>query len=261
MPISQSVSQDAIGIVNVADKSDGTNGSAAPAVSIQVGGTDGTNLRAISTDSSGRIITSDSADRIFSGSLGALNAAIVANTQGCSTVTFSVTGTWSATLTVQASVDNTNYFAINALTPTGDIASTLTANGQLVVPCGGYAEVRLIATAYTSGSAAVVYDVSTGIPNTYTPRDVINPSSPTSATIGITSSTPVAFNASRRGLVLVNLSNNRISLGFGVSAVLNNGITLYPGGIFAMDQFLFTTASVNAIASVAGSVLAVQEFT
>lgn len=89
----------------------------------------------------------------------------------------------------------------------------------------------------------------------------LTPSSPTAATIGITSSTAVAFNASRRGLVLINTSNNRISIGLGVAGVLNSGITLYPGGTFVMDDFTYTTASINAIASIAGSNLTIQEFT
>lgn len=82
----------------------------------------------------------------------------------------------------------------------------------------------------------------------------------TSVSVGVATTAAIASNANRKGLVLTNLSSSRISLGFGASAVLNTGITLLPGGIFVMDNYLFTTAAVNAIAGTAASVLAVQEF-
>lgn len=86
-------------------------------------------------------------------------------------------------------------------------------------------------------------------------------SSPTFSTVGVTSAQVVASNANRHGLVLTNTSNNRISLGFGAAAVLNSGVTLYPGGIYVMDAYTFNTGAVNAIASVASSNMSVQEFT
>lgn len=86
------------------------------------------------------------------------------------------------------------------------------------------------------------------------------PSSPTSFSVGVATGTAVAFNASRKGLVLVNVSNNRISIAFGVSAVLNQGITLYPGGTFVMDAYMYNIQSVSAIASAASSTLSIQEF-
>lgn len=84
--------------------------------------------------------------------------------------------------------------------------------------------------------------------------------SPTFASVGTSSGTVVASNVSRKGLTLVNTSSNRISLAFGATAVLDRGITLYAGGSFYMDEYSFTTAQVNAIASAASSNLAIQEF-
>lgn len=91
-------------------------------------------------------------------------------------------------------------------------------------------------------------------------RVVLSPSSPTTATVGVTSSQIVAFNASRRGLIVINVSIHTISIGIGVVGVLNSGITLYPGGVWNMDDYSYTTGSINAIASVAGSVVSIQEF-
>lgn len=87
-------------------------------------------------------------------------------------------------------------------------------------------------------------------------------SAPAAASVGVTHGQVLAANANRRGLVLVNTSTNVISIAFGSSAVLNSGITLEPnGGSFTMDEYTFTTAAVDAIASGGSSNLAIQEFT
>jgi hypothetical protein len=84
---------------------------------------------------------------------------------------------------------------------------------------------------------------------------------PTFATVGTSSAQILASNSSRKGLVLVNTSTNTISLAFGANAaVLNSGITLIGGGAFNMDQYQFSTAAINAIASSASSNIAIQEF-
>jgi hypothetical protein len=88
----------------------------------------------------------------------------------------------------------------------------------------------------------------------------LTPSSPAFATVGVASGVAVAANANRTGLALINTSSARISLGFGAAAVLDSGITLYPGGTFEMDEFLFDKGTVNAIASVAASNLSIQEY-
>jgi hypothetical protein len=106
----------------------------------------------------------------------------------------------------------------------------------------------------TVGTATVTGVVST--------KTDLTPSAPTAASVGVSSAQAVAANANRKGLVLVNTSNNaRISLGFGSAAVLNSGITLYPQGVYEMDEFTFDLGAVNAIASIATSNLAIQEYT
>lgn len=89
------------------------------------------------------------------------------------------------------------------------------------------------------------------------------PTVPSAATVGVVSATVVSANPSRTGLILTNTSNNIISLALGPSAsaaVLYSGITLTPYGCFTMDGNTFTTAAIYAIASAAGSNLAIQEF-
>jgi len=93
-------------------------------------------------------------------------------------------------------------------------------------------------------------------------KSALTGSSPTFATVGVTSAQAVASNANRKGLVLINTSANTISLAFGANAaVLSSGITLTPNGVWVMDEYTFSTSAINAIATGASSNLAVQELT
>ncbi len=100
----------------------------------------------------------------------------------------------------------------------------------------------------------------TGIVSTKNP---LTASAPTTATVGVTSGEIVASNASRKGLAIINLSTNIISISFGLDpSVLNSGITLtQTGSVYEMSEYDYTLSSINAIASGAGSVVSIQEFT
>ena len=105
------------------------------------------------------------------------------------------------------------------------------------------------------GSSATI----SGTVSTKTP---LTASSPTTATVGTSSAQIVASNATRKGLVIVNLSSNTISLAFGAnSAVLNSGMTLTAlGSVYEMSEYDYTTSAINAIASAGSSVISIQEF-
>ena len=100
--------------------------------------------------------------------------------------------------------------------------------------------------------------VTSGLISTKT---ALTETAPTFATVGVTSAAAVSAAAGRKGLILTNTSSATISLAFDAAAVLNSGITLPPWGVFVMDEYSFTVGEVRAIASVAASNLAVQEFT
>lgn len=88
----------------------------------------------------------------------------------------------------------------------------------------------------------------------------INPQPPATASVGVASSTLVAANTDRVGLVVINAQAGTISLGLkGNPAVLNSGITLLPGGVWVMDDYTYTNEAITGIAYATGSV-AVQEF-
>lgn len=92
-------------------------------------------------------------------------------------------------------------------------------------------------------------------------REPTTPSTPTAITAGVASGALVASNLNRKGLVVTNTSSNTVSLNLaGGTAVLNSGIVLYPGWIWEMDEFTYTTNAITVIASAASSNVAIQEF-
>lgn len=170
----------------VVDTSDGAPGSAVPSIAQQVAGTDGTNLRTLSVDTTGR-------------------QNIKLN-------------------------DGTNTVAI-----------------------------RGASSAAVASDPALVVSIS---PNTPISSKVpLTASAPTAASVGTSSGVVIAANANRKGLILTNTSS-LATVSFHLAngtAVLNSGITLYPHDSWVMDEYTFTTAAINGIASVASTNVAIQE--
>lgn len=237
------------------------------------------------------------ADKAGTATITALNGSATASTVGCSTAVFNISGTWVATLSLQGTIDGTNWFGILGQVPLSIATNLFVSNGQVIIPCGGYSQVRLTASAFTSGTVNISWEsgagtnvtqvasftasalqttarlndaVGNGITSTtvgtkqkldVSSGDPLTPASPTFATVGATSASALAANANRKGLQVINTSNNTISLNVvGGTAVLNSGITLYPGGSWDMDEFSFTLSAIFAIASAAASNLAIQEY-
>lgn len=199
---------------------------------------------------------------------------VAATTSGASSVTAVISGTWSAHLLLEATIDGTNWFSWNFIGVDGSINSSTSINGTAIIACGGFSQIRLRANTYSSGTATITWLANAGNnvlqvynlkPASFQVSTVpgfigISPASPTAATVGVASAQALASNSNRKGLIVVNTSKNTISLGLGAAAVLNSGITLVPGGSWEMDAFTLTTGVINAIASAASSNLAIQEF-
>lgn len=106
--------------------------------------------------------TVNNTDKSGSGTITALNGTVVATTNGCSTVVFNMTGTWTATLTIQGTADGANWVGVLGLIPFDSITGTIGANSLVAIPCGGYSQVRLIATAFTSGTVNITWNAGSG---------------------------------------------------------------------------------------------------
>lgn len=96
--------------------------------------------------------------------LDALDEAVTVTVSDSERIAFLITGTFSGTITFEASVDGTTYAAFAMQTPAGgSLVTTATAAGTLVSlanSCQGYETVRARMSAYTSGSALVKWQTA-----------------------------------------------------------------------------------------------------
>lgn len=122
------------------------------------------------------------------------------------------------------------------------------------------ATIKPASTAAASTDTAVVVSLSPNNLTIVSTKTPLTANSPATATVGVTSAQALAANSARKGLVIFNESANTVSIGIGATAVLSSGITLFPGGVWFMDEYTMTTAAINAIASAASSAISIQEF-
>src|SRR5579863_10121236 len=100
---------------------------------------------------------------VGTGTLTALNGTVIAQTDGYGTVVFNVSGTWAATIVIQASIDGVNFFTVQGISPQStNIFSAFIGNLEVLVACAGYYQVQLIATSFTSGTVNVAYEANLG---------------------------------------------------------------------------------------------------
>jgi hypothetical protein len=149
----------------------GTTGSATPNTANLYAGTDGTNLRAISVDTSGRLNVSNQSIVATVGTLSgtsALNADLIPSTDvtAYQEVLVQVTGTWptGASIQHQVSNDNVNFGTIvasNANASSGGLSSTVTATGSYKVLLSGFAYYRLrVTVAGSAGTYSYAYSLN-----------------------------------------------------------------------------------------------------
>lgn len=101
-------------------------------------------------------------DKLFTATLGALNAELRIPLNSASGVRIDVRGTFTATFALEATMDGTNWTTVqtaggaSVFSYTG-VASTFSAVGNYVsADVGGFTEIRVRCSAYTSGAATVV---------------------------------------------------------------------------------------------------------
>jgi len=179
---------------------------------------------------------------------------------------------------------------------TGAFQSSITANGNYrVFGIAATTNIQVIFSSYTSGSATITIrssaatnivqatqlnaanllasaymldgvgnsiGSSSGYLNVNT-KSVRTFSAPTTASVGTTSTLILAANPARKGLYLSNTtSTQQVSFGFdGNAAAYQNGITLYPGEKFYMDEYSFSQGAIYAITSGSTAYIGVQEIT
>jgi epidermal growth factor receptor substrate 15 len=104
-------------------------------------------------------VSGGTSDTVSSGSVTANGQSVIAsNLAGHGSIGVQVSGIWVGTLAFEGSVDGTNYVAIAARSPNvGTPVTTTTANNVWRITAGGFINVRLRSTAWTSGTAVVTF--------------------------------------------------------------------------------------------------------
>ncbi len=152
------------------DQADGATGSATPSEAILVGGTDGTNLRAINVIPASTAASASNAAVVvalspnsplingyanYTSTISSTgNLFSQTNLLGYNSIMFALTGTWVASVQCQASNDGTTYFVVPFSSMTnltqGQI-TTATVNDYYYLPIT-FQWLKIVVTAYTSGT-------------------------------------------------------------------------------------------------------------
>jgi hypothetical protein len=124
----------------------------------------------------------DPRENLFiAGNLGALNAEIITDTDGCQSVMLDLRGTFSLTVELSGTVDGTNWVLIPVRNILGGLylASIVgTAAGIWTGTVSGFRRVRARVTAYTSGTAIATLCASNALLD-LSPQTCVTPSTGT----------------------------------------------------------------------------------
>lgn len=153
---------------------------------------------------------------------------------------------------------------------TGGNLATVKTNTDPLVASGAGGFVRQDSTATiaketggnlaASATSLASIDGKLTAPLSTVSKVALTANSPATASVGVASASALAANASRKGLVIVNVSNAKVCIGIGSAAVIDNGICLQPDASWSMNEYSFATGAINAIASAAASPISIQEF-
>lgn len=142
-------------------------------------------------------------------SLNVNGATSVTQLRGQSVIGIQLTGTWTATIQFEATIDGTNFFALLAYPTAGGAPVTSTAaNGQWVAECAGYYQVRLRVSAFAAGPALASSIASQGgdIPNAISTTGSVREDLISVA--GTALGTPVAFGTSPGAVVAESVNSS-----------------------------------------------------
>jgi hypothetical protein len=131
--------------------------------------------------------------------LGSLNAETLTYLNGDGTVSVQITGTWVGTISFDATIDGTNYFAIPLINQaTETMATTTTANAVFTGDVSGYRIFRVRMSAYTSGTAVVAVRGSRAVTEL---KAFLQPATLVATTLGTANTaTTLTINAAGAGL-------------------------------------------------------------
>jgi len=167
------------------------------------------------------------------------------------TLGLQVTGTFVATVTFEATLDDTNWVSLQvANVATGAVSTTTTVPGVFTCQVAGLAKVRARISAYTSGAITVTSFATSAGGGTIADANAYTTPTHTAVNVTTGSGEVLASNANRLYALLVNDSDTTIYIKLGAAAVVNEGIRLNAlGGNYEMSAMLgnLYTGAINGI--------------
>jgi len=233
--------------LNVTLSSATTVGGTAPSYANLYGGSDGTNLRSILVDSSGRTTVTGSVSVANLPSTQTVAGTVTANISG----TVPVSGTfWQATQpvsgTVTANISGTSTVtgSVSILgTPSvtmGAISGTVTANISGTVPVS-ISSVTIGNTVTVAGTVTANV-ASTTVTVSALPSGALTTRFGSVTTANTAQITTAVTNTSRKYLLAQNISTGTVTIGIGFSPTTTQGIQLTAGAGLTFDSFVPTGA-------------------
>lgn len=202
-------------------------------------------------------------DKSGTGTIAANGQTVVATTNGCSTVTFNVTGVYAGAVLAQGTTDGTNWFVINGIRASSTTVSNNLANSidALIVPCGGYSQVRLSGLFWTSGTAVIAWDSSSGTNQIIGVNRCGTLANGVEIAVAGVAIQLIAANPDRKKLILQNTGAASVRIGTtGITAT--TGFRLAAGAILIFDMSDCPSNAIVAIREGAvSSIVLAQEIT
>lgn len=131
-------------------------------------------------------------DKSGSGTITTGSLTVTANTNGCSTIVFGVSGTYTGAVVAEI-FDGTTWVVCPAYQPGNPTAGPIivSTTGTLIVPCGGASQARVIGVFFASGTAVITWTAGSGtnavqVFNTSTPGALQTLSTRRAANLGVT---------------------------------------------------------------------------
>lgn len=143
-------------------------------------------------------LTASSADCTTAGSCATLTLAT-----NSAVVGVQITGTWSATLQFEGTMDNATWFSVNAFDPTAyTMTTSAAANGDWQIGVAGMSKVRVRASAFVSGPIVVnLRSSSTGVVGGNIPNLIAGDANNNAAMVGPAAKTVTFTNLNGTGTV------------------------------------------------------------
>jgi hypothetical protein len=114
-----------------------------------------TNLQLSTSSWDAGVVDAPDVDLDYNGTISAVNGAVTSQTKSKGTISFSLTGTWSGTLVIEAHNGDSSWTQVTGYTSAGSPVTSITTNQFFFVNCAAFTQVRLRASALASGSVTV----------------------------------------------------------------------------------------------------------